>query len=81
MSLLDKRTSLDLVKLVIFMAITALCTGMLAVVIGNLTFSASREFKADFVNVAGVVKGDDVRVAGVKVGTVIGQVPLCSEVV
>lgn len=70
MSLLDKRTSADLVKLVVFMTVTALSTGLLAVVIGNLHFGSSREFRADFVNVTGVVKGDDVRVAGVKVGSV-----------
>lgn len=70
MSLLDKRTASATWKLVVFMVVTALATGMLAVLIGNLDFRASREFKAEFSNVAGVVKGDDVRVAGVKVGTV-----------
>lgn len=70
MSLLDKRTSIDLFRLVIFMAVTALCTSALVVVIGNITTGSSREFRADFVDATGVVKGDDVRVAGVKVGTV-----------
>ncbi|HEY9564869.1 MAG TPA: MCE family protein [Nocardioides sp.] len=70
MKLLDKRTASDTVKLIIFIVITALATGLLAVLIGNITFAPSREYKAVFVNVTGVVKGDDVRVAGVKVGTV-----------
>ncbi|WP_067435047.1 MCE family protein [Nocardioides jensenii] len=70
MSILDKRTASATWKLVVFMVITAIATGMLAVLIGNLTFAPSREFKAEFTNVAGVVKGDDVRIAGVKVGTV-----------
>lgn len=70
MSLLDKRTATATWKLVVFMVITAIATGMLAVLIGNLTFAPSRDFKAEFSNVAGVVKGDDIRVAGVKVGTV-----------
>lgn len=70
MSLLDKRTAGDLVKLVIFMVITAIATGMLALVIGNISFAPSREYKAEFVDVTGVVKGDDIRIAGVKVGTV-----------
>ncbi|MBC9733059.1 MCE family protein [Nocardioides marmotae] len=70
MSLLDKRTTIDLTKLLVFMVTTALATGLLIVVIGNLSFGATREYKAVFVDATGVVKGDDVRVAGVKVGTV-----------
>ena len=70
MKLLDKRTASATWKLVVFMVITTVATGMLAVLIGNLSFEPSREFKAEFTNVAGVVKGDDIRVAGVKVGTV-----------
>src|SRR5690606_35240337 len=43
---------------------------MLVMVIGNLGSGPSRTYRADFVDATGVVKGDDVRVAGVKVGTV-----------
>jgi phospholipid/cholesterol/gamma-HCH transport system substrate-binding protein len=67
---LDKRTTADLVKLVTFIVVTTLATSVLVVTIGNLSFGASREYKAEFVDATGVVKGDDVRVAGVKVGTV-----------
>ncbi|WP_235736328.1 MCE family protein [Nocardioides alcanivorans] len=70
MSFLDKRTGADLVKLVVFMVITAIFTSALVMVIGNITTGASREFRADFEDATGVVKGDDVRVAGVKVGSV-----------
>ncbi|HYF73081.1 MAG TPA: MlaD family protein, partial [Nocardioides sp.] len=38
--------------------------------IGNLTFAGHRSYSAEFVDATGVVKGDDVRIAGVKVGTV-----------
>ncbi len=70
MKMLDKRTRGDLIKLVIFMVVTGLATMMLVVVIGNLSFEKSVTYKAVFIDATGVVKGDDVRVAGVKVGTV-----------
>ena len=70
MKMLDKKTSRDAVKLLIFIVVTTLATGVLVVLIGNLTFEKSREYKAIFTDVTGVVKGDDIRVAGVKVGSV-----------
>jgi phospholipid/cholesterol/gamma-HCH transport system substrate-binding protein len=70
MSILDKRTSSDLVKLLIFMLVTTLATGVLVVLIGNLDFQSERTYKADFTDVTGLVKGDDIRIAGVKVGSV-----------
>jgi phospholipid/cholesterol/gamma-HCH transport system substrate-binding protein len=72
MKLLDKRTSVDAVKLLIFIVVTTLATGLLVVTIGNLSFAASKSYKAVFSDATGVVKGDDVRVAGVKVGSVEG---------
>ncbi|QWC86140.1 MCE family protein [Nocardioidaceae bacterium] len=69
---LDKATLADLVKLLIFMIVTILATGLLAVTIGNISFRDTREFKAVFEDVTGVVSGDDVRIAGVRVGTVSG---------
>ena len=50
--------------------VTTLATAVLVVTIGNLTFGATRDYKAEFINATGVVKGDDIRVAGVKVGMV-----------
>jgi len=70
MTRLDGRTMAALVKLVIFMVVTALATGVLAIVIGNLSFGSTHSYKAEFVDATGLVKGDDVRIAGVKVGSV-----------
>ena len=70
MKMLDKKTSGDLTKLVIFMVVTSLATGVLIVLIGNLNFEKTHEYKAVFSDVTGVVKGDDVRIAGVKVGSI-----------
>ena len=70
MKLLDKRTSVDLVKLVIFIVVTTLATSVLVITIGNISFSPKTDYKAEFVDATGVVKGDDVRIAGVKVGSV-----------
>jgi phospholipid/cholesterol/gamma-HCH transport system substrate-binding protein len=68
--LLDKKTSLDLTKLLIFMLVTTVATGVLVATIGNLSFSKHATYKAVFADATGVNKGDDIRVAGVKVGTV-----------
>jgi phospholipid/cholesterol/gamma-HCH transport system substrate-binding protein len=70
MRLLDKKTGADAVRLLIFIVVTTIATGFLVVTIGNISFAASTEYKAVFSDATGVVKGDDVRVAGVKVGNV-----------
>jgi phospholipid/cholesterol/gamma-HCH transport system substrate-binding protein len=70
--LLDKRTTSDLTKLLIFMVVTALATGVLVATIGNLSFGGSHSYKAVFADATGLNKGDEIRVAGVKVGTVKG---------
>ena len=67
---LDKKTSVDLVKLLVFVVVTSMATAVLVVTIGNLGFGSSREYKAEFTDATGVTKGDDIRVAGVRVGTV-----------
>lgn len=72
MALLDKRTSGDLVRLLIFIAVTTLATGVLVVVIGNITFQSTHSYKAIFSDVNGLNSGDDVRIAGVRVGSVEG---------
>ena len=69
-ALLDKRTRGDLVRLLIFVVVTALATSLLVLTIGNLSFGGTKEFSAVFADATGVTKGDDVRVAGVKVGSV-----------
>jgi phospholipid/cholesterol/gamma-HCH transport system substrate-binding protein len=68
--LLDKKTSVDLVKLLVFVVVTSLATTVLVVTIGNLGFGSARDYKAEFTDATGVNKGDDIRVAGVRVGTV-----------
>jgi phospholipid/cholesterol/gamma-HCH transport system substrate-binding protein len=70
MSLLDKKTSGDAVKLLIFIVVTTIATGFLVVTIGNLSFADTKSYKAVFSDATSVVKGDDVRIAGVKVGSV-----------
>jgi phospholipid/cholesterol/gamma-HCH transport system substrate-binding protein len=72
MSRMDAKTLSALVKLVIFMVVTTLATGVLVIIIGNITFGSSNSYKAEFVDATGLVKGDDVRIAGVKVGSVEG---------
>ncbi len=67
---LDKRTSGDLIRLVVFMVTTALATSVLVITIGNLSFGAKKDYAAEFVDATGVNKGDDIRIAGVKVGSV-----------
>lgn len=70
MKLLDKKTAGDAVRLVIFIVVTTLATSLLVILIGNITFGDSKDYKAVFSDATGVVNGDDVRIAGVKVGTV-----------
>lgn len=70
MKILDRRTTGDLAKLLVFILVTTLATGVLVITIGNLSFGDSREYRAEFVDATGVVKGDEIRIAGVKVGTV-----------
>jgi phospholipid/cholesterol/gamma-HCH transport system substrate-binding protein len=72
MKMLDKKTTGDAVRLTIFIVVTTLATALLAITIGNISFGASKEYNAVFSEATGVVKGDEIRVAGVKVGTVSG---------
>ena len=64
------KTTSSLIKLVIFIVVTVLATGVLAATIGNFRFGGSESYKALFTDVTGVQKGDDVRIAGVRVGEV-----------
>jgi phospholipid/cholesterol/gamma-HCH transport system substrate-binding protein len=70
--LFDAKTFQDFWKLVVFIIVTTLATALLAITIGNVTFGRTDEYKAVFTDVTGVNKGDDVRIAGVKVGSVKG---------
>lgn len=70
MAVLDKATSVDLVKLIVFILVTTLSTAVLVVTIGNLRFTTTVSYKAEFVDATGVVQGDDIRIAGVRIGSV-----------
>ncbi|MCW2889538.1 MAG: phospholipid/cholesterol/gamma-HCH transport system substrate-binding protein [Streptosporangiaceae bacterium] len=66
----NTRTASAGIKLLIFVVLTSLATAVLAVTISNTSFKDARTYKAIFTDVAGVLTGDDVRVAGVRVGEV-----------
>ncbi|TDD60204.1 MCE family protein [Kribbella antibiotica] len=68
--LLDKKTSLDIIRLSIFVVVTTVATALLAVTIGNITFNATTKYRAVFTDAVGLNQGDDIRIAGVKVGQV-----------
>ncbi|MEP6665946.1 MAG: MCE family protein, partial [Nocardioidaceae bacterium] len=70
MKLFDAKTASDAVKLLIFMVVTSIATGLLVVTIGNLSFGDTQDYKAVFTDTTGLNKGDDVRISGVRVGTV-----------
>lgn len=59
-----------ILKLVAFATVTLLATALLAATIANLGGAGGTEVKARFTDVTGVNVGDDVRVAGVRVGQV-----------
>ncbi|UQX88019.1 MCE family protein [Jatrophihabitans telluris] len=61
-----------LLKLVAFLVVTSLATYVLAATITNASFGKTRSYYALFHDATGLLIGDDVRVAGVRVGTVEG---------
>ena len=58
------------IKLMIFAVVTVLATAVLGVTISNRTFGSTVTYKAQFKDVTGLLAGDSVRAAGVRVGTV-----------
>lgn len=67
---LDKESFAALVKLLVFLVVTGGATVVLALLLTNGSFADRNEYRAVFSDVTGVVKGDDVRIAGVAVGSV-----------
>ena len=59
-----------LVKLVIFGLVTVLASYVLISTITNAGYGKQLSYRAAFTDVAGLVKGDEVRIAGVRVGQV-----------
>ena len=70
MRILDAKTFSATIKLVVFMVVTTMATGLLVVTIGNVGFGDTKEYEAVFSDVTGLNTNDDIRIAGVKVGTV-----------
>ncbi|WP_329788850.1 MCE family protein [Lentzea sp. DG1S-22] len=59
-----------LLKLITFALVTILATTLLAVTIANVDLGAATDYKAQFTDVTALNEGDDVRIAGVRVGQV-----------
>jgi phospholipid/cholesterol/gamma-HCH transport system substrate-binding protein len=61
-----------LIKFSVFATVTVLATALLAATIANISFTPTDTYHAVFSDVTGLLPGDDVRVAGVRVGSVTG---------
>jgi phospholipid/cholesterol/gamma-HCH transport system substrate-binding protein len=65
----SRTVAAPLTKLTVFAAITLVLTGLLAGSLGAFAPDGT-EYRARFTDVTGVLPGDDIRIAGVKVGQV-----------
>jgi phospholipid/cholesterol/gamma-HCH transport system substrate-binding protein len=59
-----------LTKLIIFVVITVAATAVLGLTIANANYGGTNDYSARFTDVTSLNTGDDVRIAGVKVGEV-----------
>jgi phospholipid/cholesterol/gamma-HCH transport system substrate-binding protein len=66
----NSATTVAAVKLTIFTACSIVVTTVLAMIMGNFGFGSTTEYKALFSSASLVTKGDDVRIAGLTVGSV-----------
>lgn len=66
----DTKTTLAAIKLGIFVLVSVIVTGTLTAIMGSFAFGSEVAYKADFTSASLLTKGDDVRVAGVTVGSV-----------
>lgn len=64
------KTLPSLIKLIAFAVVTVLATGVLAATIGNIRLGGTTTYRALFTDATGLLPGDDVRIAGVRVGEV-----------
>jgi len=67
---MDKESSSALVKLIIFCVLTGMATVVLGMTLSNGGLAKRDTYKALFTDVTGVAVGDEVRIAGVRVGTI-----------
>ncbi|MGY6026836.1 MCE family protein [Streptomyces spinosirectus] len=67
-----RQTAAPLVKFSLFALITITATALLAATIVNVSFTPKDTYHAVFTDVTGLETGDDIRVAGVRVGEVEG---------
>ncbi|WP_406727019.1 MlaD family protein [Streptomyces sp. GD-15H] len=65
-----RQTVAPLVKFSLFALVTILATALLAATIVNISFEPKHSYRAVFSDVTGLEEGDDIRVAGVRVGEV-----------
>jgi phospholipid/cholesterol/gamma-HCH transport system substrate-binding protein len=70
MSSAARKFVAPLIKLVVFLVITAFATFILGETIANSSYGSTYTYKAEFNDVTGLQIGDDVRISGVRVGTV-----------
>jgi virulence factor Mce-like protein len=61
-----------LVKLTVFAVVTMMAAYVLVTTITNAGYGEQLSYRAQFTDVAGLVEGDEVRIAGVRVGQVTG---------
>lgn len=66
------RGKKSLLKLVAFLAASAVLAGYLVIVLADLRFGDTHGYRADFTDVSQLTPGSQVRVAGVEVGKVTG---------
>ena len=72
MSTRNTKTTLAAIKLGIFVMISIIVTGTLTAIMGSFAFGSETSYKAEFTSASLLQKGDDVRIAGVNVGSVKG---------
>ncbi|MCW2769393.1 MAG: hypothetical protein JWR27_826 [Aeromicrobium sp.] len=70
MKQIDGESISAAIKLGFFFALTGISTLILALTLSNGSFGDRNEYRAVFSDVTGMAKGDDVRIAGVAVGSV-----------
>lgn len=66
----NTQTTVAAIKLGIFVTVSVVVTATLTAIMGSFSFGSEATYKADFSSASMLKKGDDVRIAGVTVGTV-----------